>query len=211
MQENGVSVCKPGINDCQHTLRLLRDEGYWQILINVTVSCEASFVKVWDSAVTDRLTGPPIMAHVCVNQSKNIVTVSCGYIITTNRVQVRRGKRILCETVSEAPRWEIRSSTYLFEPCSLDFTVQIGPFEHLVSSQTCENIYEFPQYSPYPSKWRTLIFHWLIQMASERRYLGTVTLKHESSEEGASRSAISVTDWNSGLSESRKSGTGNSY
>jgi hypothetical protein len=40
-------------------------------------------------------------------------------------------------------------------------------------------------------------------MASERRYLGTVKLKHESSEEGASRCAISVTDWNSGLSECR--------
>jgi hypothetical protein len=191
-------------------LWLLRDVGYWQILIRPTVSCEANFIKTRGGTVTDRLTGPPIMAHVSVNQSE-IVTVSCGHTITTHRVQVWRGKRILCETVSETPYREIRNSTYVLKPCSLDFTVQIGPFEHLVSSHTCEDKYEFPQSSPCPSKWRTLVLHRLIQMASERRYLGTVKLIHESSEEGASRCAISVTDWNSRLSECRKIGAGNSY
>jgi hypothetical protein len=63
------------------------------------------------------------MAHVSVDQSEIIVTVSCGYTILTHRVQIRRGKRILCETVSEAPRREIENSTYVLEPCSLDFTV----------------------------------------------------------------------------------------
>jgi anti-sigma-K factor RskA len=72
---------KPGIIDCQHTLRLLRDVGYWQILIRVTESCEANFVKVRGGTVTDRLTGPPIVAHVSVNQSEIIVTVSCRYTI----------------------------------------------------------------------------------------------------------------------------------
>ena len=38
LQENGVSVCKPGKIDCQHTLRPLVDVGCWQILIKVTVS-----------------------------------------------------------------------------------------------------------------------------------------------------------------------------
>ena len=151
----------------------------------------------------DRPTRPPIMAHVSVNQSE-IVTVSCGYTITTHRVQVRGGKRILCEKVSEAPRREIRNSTYVLELCSLDFTVQIGPFEHLVSSHTCEDKYEFPQSLLYPSKWCTLKLHRLIQIGPKRRYLGTVMLKHESSEEGASRCAISVADWNSELSECQK-------
>jgi hypothetical protein len=41
-------------------------------------------------------------------------------------------------------------------------------------------------------------------MASKRGYLGTVTLKHGSSEKGASRGAISVTDWNNGLSGYQK-------
>ena len=41
-------------------------------------------------------------------------------------------------------------------------------------------------------------------MATERHHLDIVKLKHESSEEGASRCTISITDWNSGLGECRK-------
>ena len=91
---------------------------------------------------------------------------------------------------------ETNTSTCILEPCSLDLTVQVGPLEHLVSSRTCEDRHERSQSLPCWSERCTLEFDWLIREASKRGYLGIVTLKHDSSEDGASRSAISVTDWN---------------
>ena len=150
----------------------------------------------------DRLTGPPIMAHVSVNHSEIIGTVSCRYTITNkSRTSLEGQEDPIWDSKQSTALRETRSSTYVLEPRSLDFTVQIGPFEHLVSSHTCEDKYKFPQSLPYLCKCHTLELHRLIQMASERHYLGIVMLEHESSKEGTSRCAISVTDWNSGLSE----------
>ena len=201
--------------DCRHTLRLFSDVGYWQIFIYEAVSCEAraNFVKVRGGAAMDRLTGPPVMAHVSVNHSEIIGTVSCCYIYITNtsRTSPEGQEDPIWDSKQSTALRKTRSSTYVLEPRSLDFSVQIGPFKHLVSSHTCEDKYKFPQSLPYLCKCRTLELHRLIQMASERHYLGIVMLIHESSKEGTSRCANSVADCNSGLSECRNVGTEISY
>ena len=48
-------------------------------------------------------------------------------------------------------------------------------------------------------------------MASKRGYLGTVTLKHDSSEKGTGRCTISVTNWNDGLGGCREISMRSSY
>jgi hypothetical protein len=126
--------------DCLNTLWLLRAVGDWCRLIQVAVSCDKLILKVQGGAVVERLTRPPIMVHVSVNQSRTAVS-RARPVCNTQRTSLEEQEDPMWDSHRTLLR-EMSTLTYVLEPRSLYITVQIGPIEHLVSGRTCEDRHE---------------------------------------------------------------------
>jgi len=190
--------------------------GDWCILIKVAVSCEtSSFSRVKGGAVADWLTSPPIMGHVSVNQSNIIVTVSCASPISNTWWHTSPEGQ-------DYPTWDsqrrpaLRDRQLHLRPWALQSwshcpiqTIRASGFQPHLRGQISVPIIFIV--SPCPNKRCTVKSHWPTQMASKRGYLGTVTLKHDSSEKGTGRCTISVTNWNDGLGGCREISMRSSY
>lgn len=97
---DSVSACEPRIISCQNTLWWLREVGDWRRLIQEAVSCEAFLFSKSEGALL--WINLPVLQLWRMFPSTSLRSPLAGLFCKQyHSVQIRRGKRILCGTVSE--------------------------------------------------------------------------------------------------------------